>query len=119
MKLTLSCVIVTFCLMLAASGCDKFAQIEVNNHTGSTLIVRVNDRGSIEVPADSRRYVGPGVNERLKSLQLQLLADGTQDTEIRFDTFDDDLVVHVLGPPLRVEVTHHRHPSPTWTMEAQ
>lgn len=71
----------------------------------------VNGRARVIAPAGQRIYTGPGVNEELTSLEITLLSDPSESKTLELHTFDDDLVVHVTGPPLEVIVTHERHPS--------
>ncbi len=103
--------------MLFAAACDRFARVEVNNDTAFDARVSVNGRASVVAPAGGRVYTGPGVNERLRSLKITLLSDSEENKTIEFNTYADDIVLHVLGPPLEVIVTHERHPSGRRTEE--
>jgi len=63
------------------------------------------------VPPGERAYTGPGVNERLNTLEVDLMASEVETEAFKLDTYDDDIVLHITGPPLRVELTHEDHPS--------
>ena len=108
-----SFVIVTLAIVNAA--CDKLARVEVNNETNHTIVVTVNGRNVAEIEADERVCVGPGVNERLRTLTVVLRADPRETETLTLNTYDGDLVLYVSGPPLKLEMAHADHPSATRT----
>jgi hypothetical protein len=82
----------------------------VNNDSARSINVGVNGRVPLVVPAETCAYTGPEVNERLRTLEVAFVEDPDKE-EITFNTFDDDIVLHVSGPPLKVLVSHESHPS--------
>ena len=94
-------------------ACDRFARVEVNNDTTRAITVSVNGRTPLTVPARTRAYTGPGVNERLRTLDVAFADDPSNPHMLSLSTYDDDLVVHVSGPPLTLTLTHEGHPSAT------
>lgn len=102
-----------FGLALALSAaCDRMARAEIHNDSGATIRVTVNGEPlGVEIPPGERGYHGPGVNQRLHTLEIVMEGDRPDRTVLELNTYDDDIVLYVTGPPLDVEVTKGKHPT--------
>jgi hypothetical protein len=85
------------------------ANAEIRNESSVPLVVSVNGSQLYRLMIDPNAtgYASPGVNTRLKRIEISSQDDPSDARVLDFNTFSDTIVVIVVkGPPLSVEVVH-------------